>query len=205
MISRSGFSLAGRHVQAALGAACLALLGIGIGACNNPTGLELTTDAIKSCASEEPTEEMKSAGATMLPGRVCGACHKSGGQALNSPWTLAGTLYPDAGATCNTAGVSGATIQVLYTADDPMGVYKNNAVQPGGELRTNEVGNFYTTAQFVSPMRIRVFTGQTDSPTKEMYMTTLVGKDPTTMAPVRVDCNFCHWSGGQAGARLYLK
>ena len=162
MISPSGFALAGRPVQ--LAAACLALLGIG--ACNNPTGLELTAEAIASCASEEPTDAMKVAAATMLPGRVCGACHRSGGQAANSPWTLAGTLYADGSSPCNNTGISKATIQVLYTADDPMGRYQKNAVQPGGNLITNEVGNFYTTAQFVSPMRIRVFTGPTDNPTK---------------------------------------
>ena len=203
MISRSGFSLAGRHVHAAFGAACLALLGIG--ACNNPTGLELTAEAIASCPNEDPNPTMASAGASMLPGRVCGACHRSGGQAQNSPWTLSGTLYSDAGATCNSPGLPGAMVQVLYTADDPMGRYRKNDVQPGGNIPTNDAGNFYTTAFFVSPMRIRVFTGPSDVPTKEMYMTTLVGRDPNTNQSIRVDCNFCHYSSGLAGARLYLK
>ncbi len=202
MISRS-FSLAGRQLQVAFGAACLALLGVG--ACSNPTGLELTAEAIASCSGEEPTDEMKVAAETMLPGRVCGACHRSGGQATNSPWTLAGTLYADPSSPCNTGGIAKATVQILYTADDPMGSYKKNAVQTGGTLLTNDVGNFYTSAQFVSPMRIRVFTGPSDNPLKEMYMTTLVGRDPVTNQSVRVDCNFCHYAGGQAGSRLYLK
>jgi hypothetical protein len=203
MISRSGFSLAGRHVHAAFGAACLALLGIG--ACNNPTGLELTAEAIASCPSEDPTPAMTAAGPTMLPGRVCGACHRSGGQAQNSPWTLSGTLYADGADKCNTPGLAGAKIEVLYTENDPMGRYRMNDVQIGGTLTTNEVGNFNTAAQFVSPMKIRVYTGDTTNPTKERFMGTLVGRDPNTNQSIRVDCNFCHYSGGLAGSRIYLK
>ncbi len=138
----------------------------------------------------------------MLPGRVCGACHRSGGQAQNSPWTLAGTIYPDGAAKCNSAGLAGATIQVLYTADDPMGRYRKNDVQPGGNIKSNEAGNFYSTGFFVTPMRIRVFTGTSDLPTKEMFMTTLVGLDPATNQSVRVDCNTCH--GGTSTPRVYL-
>lgn len=200
MISRSGFSRARRYVPAAFGAACLALCGLG--GCNNPTGLELTPEAIASCPGEEATPDQTAAGPTMLPGRVCGACHRSGGQAQNSPWTLAGTIYPDGAAKCNSAGLAGATIQVLYTADDPMGRYRKNDVQPGGNIKSNEAGNFYSTGFFVTPIRIRVFTGTSDLPTKEMFMTTLVGLDPVTNQSVRVDCNTCH--GGTATPRVYL-
>ncbi len=199
MISRRGFSLARRHVPLALRAACLALLGLG--GCNEPTGLELTAEAIASCPGEEATETQTQAGATMLPGRVCGACHRSGGQAQNSPWTLAGTIYSDGSAKCNSPGQAGVTIQVLYTADDPMGRYRKNDVQPGGTLTSNEAGNFYSTGFFVTPLRIRVFTGPSDQPTKEMYMTTLVGLDPVTKQSVRVDCNTCH---NTTTPRVYL-
>ena len=200
MISRSGFSLACRRVPLALGAACLAL--VGIGGCNNPTGLELTPEALASCPGEDTSEAQTAAGPSMLPGRVCGACHRSGGQAQNSPWTLAGTIYADGSAKCNSPGLAGASIQILYTADDPMGRYRKNDVQPGGTLTSNEVGNFYSSGFFVTPLRIRVFTGPSDQPTKEMYMTTLVGLDPATNQSVRVDCNTCH--NGTGTPRVFL-
>jgi hypothetical protein len=198
MSSRSVFSLVCRHAHVALGAACLAVLGLG--ACDNPTGLQVTAEAAISCPNETPVVgDTAPNGTTMLPGRVCGACHRTGGQAQNSPWTLAGTIYTDPMSTCNTGGLAGVTIEVLYTSDDPMGRYKANQVQPGGTLMSNEVGNFYSSGLFVSPMRIHIYTGPASLPTKEMYMTTLVGRDPVTNQSVRVDCNACHFAGAQAG------
>jgi hypothetical protein len=197
-------SLACRHAQVALGAACLAV--VGLGACGNSTGLEVTSEAAVSCPNETPAVgDTSMSGDVMLPGRVCGACHRTGGQAQNSPWTLSGTVYGDPMSMCNTGGLANATVQVLYTADDPMGRYRKNDVQPGGNIMTNAVGNFYTAGIFVTPMRIRVFTGPSDQPTKEMFMTTLVGLDPNTNQSIRVDCNFCHFAGGMAGARIYLQ
>jgi hypothetical protein len=168
-------------------------LGLGLLACSGSTGLELIPEAVVSCAAEEPTPEMQNAGSTMLPGRVCGACHRTGGQAMNSPWTLSGTIFNDQNASCNGGGQAGIGVDVLYSADDPNGAYVQNQVQPGGTLRTNDVGNFYTAARFVSPMKIRIY--DPNDATRQMFMTTLVGQDPNTGATTRVDCNFCHYPG----------
>jgi hypothetical protein len=171
----------------------LAGLGLGLLACSGNSGLELIPEALVSCSGEETTSDMQDAGKTMLPGRVCGACHRSGGQAQNSPWTLSGTIYREPMAQCNSGGVSGIGIDVLFATDDPNGAFRMNEVQPGGTLRTNDVGNFYTAAKFVAPMRIRVY--DPNDVTRAILMQTLVGQDPQTGATTRVDCNFCHYPG----------
>lgn len=181
-------------------------LGLGLLACSGNSGLELIPEALVSCNGEETTSDQSVADKTMLPGRVCGACHRTGGQAMNSPWTLSGTIYRDAMAACNSGGVPNIGIDILFAQDDPNGGYRMNEVQPSGTLRTNAAGNFYTSAKFVAPMRIRVY--DPNDATRAILMQTLVGQDPQTGATTRVDCNFCHYPGspnliGNNG-RIYL-
>jgi hypothetical protein len=185
-------------------------LGLGLAACSNPTGLELIPEAVVSCpeyGSLPPDQVMPQA--NMLPGAVCGACHRTGGQAQNSPWTLSGTIFP-AAMTSMCGGNSlpmQLAIDVLYGEDDPNGTYRANMVQPNGTLVTNSVGNFYTAAKFVAPIAIRLY--DPANPTHQTLMQTLVGQDPNTGATTRVDCNFCHYPGspnlpGNTYGRIYL-
>ncbi len=185
---------------------CVSLLGVG--ACGNDDGLTVTAEAQASCVGEEPTEAMKLAGAAMLPGRVCGACHRTGGQAQNSPWTVSGTVFKGANSSCNsTEGLPGVFVEILYGQDDPMGSYRAGALQPNGRLKTNSGGNFYTAQKFVAPIRARICesTGaDCSSATRVATMTLKVGADPVTGATQRVDCNLCHYASGQALTRIYL-
>jgi hypothetical protein len=189
-----------------LGAGLAAGLGLGLSACGSNTGLELIPEATVSCSTETPSADQQAAGANMLPGRVCGACHRAGGQAQNSPWTLSGTIYASATSNCNDQGLSGIGVDILYGQDDPKGAYRNNELQPGGSLRTNSVGNFYTATRFQPPIRIRIY--DPNDPTRQARMVNLVGQDPVTGNLTRVDCNFCHYPGspnltGNNG-RIYL-
>lgn len=185
---------------------CVSLLGVG--ACGNDDGLTVTAEAQASCVGEEPTDAMKLAGAAMLPGRVCGACHRTGGQAQNSPWTVSGTVFKGANSSCNsTEGLPGVFVEILYGQDDPMGSYRAGALQPNGRLKTNSGGNFYTAQKFVAPIRARICesTGaDCSSATRVATMTLKVGADPVTGATQRVDCNLCHYASGQALTRIYL-
>lgn len=185
---------------------CVSLLGVG--ACGNDDGLTVTAEAQASCVGEEPTEAMKLAGAAMLPGRVCGACHRTGGQAQNSPWTVSGTVFKGANSSCNsTEGLPGVFVEILYGQDDPMGSYRAGALQPNGRLKTNSGGNFYTAQKFVAPICVCICesTGaDCSSATRVATMTLKVGADPVTGATQRVDCNLCHYASGQALTRIYL-
>lgn len=208
MTSLSGISQAGRRL--ALGGCVLALLATG--ACSTSNGLDLVPEAQASCTGEEPSEASRQAGATMLPGYVCGACHRTGGQATNSPWTLSGTIYGAPSGPCSSSGLKDVTVEILYAENDPDGAYRANDVQPNGRIVTNDVGNFYSTGRFVTPFRVRVFQGNPENPTKQRLMQTAVGRDPNTGASVRVDCNFCHYPGssyltgfGPGYGRIYLE
>jgi len=202
MTSRSGIRQT-RLTGVFFGAVGLALFGIS--ACDSATGLEVTPEAKASCANEEASAAQQAASADMLPGRVCGACHRAGGQATNSPWTVSGTVYGTPDSACNDPGVSNVFVEVLYGEDDPNGGYQKNETQPNGIIKTTASGNFYTAARFTAPMKIRVFEGDRNSPTKSIFMQTLVGKDPTTGLTTRVDCNSCHHSAGIALTRVYLR
>lgn len=186
----------------------LGLALVGLGACDNPDGLTVTAAAQASCTGEEPTEEMKKPGSTMLPGRVCGACHSSGGQAQNSAWTLSGTVYLSKQSKCNSNETRPPMlVEILFGQDDPKGVYKYGEVQPKGRLRPNSVGNFFSADKFIAPLVARVCeTSGADcsGATNVQTMTMKVGLDPKTQTFVRVDCNLCHYPGGQAGGRIYL-
>lgn len=212
MTSRSGLHTgqraAGPGARRMLGLGALGLLlALGTASCSQSDGLELIPEAVVSCAGEDPTEEMRVAGATMLPGRVCGACHRTGGPAQNSPWTLSGTVYNSVSSPCNSDFRPDVTVEILYARDSPTGIYRKNEVQPGGRLKTNASGNFYTSARFIGPMKIRVLEGDPDNPTKQQIMATEVGYDENTGLTTRVDCNYCHYQGGPNGSpgRIYIQ
>lgn len=186
-----------------------ALLVLGLSACSDPSGLELISAATISCEGEEPLSAQKQASSSMLPGRVCGACHRAGGQAANSPWTVSGTVYGSKDGACNTGGLAGITVEIAYAKDDPKGQYFVDQVQDGGLLKTNESGNFYSTGRFVSPMKIRIFEGTRENPGRQAQMIKLVGVDDTG-APTTVDCNACHYPNspqlpGNTFGRVFLE
>jgi hypothetical protein len=186
-----------------------ALFVLGLSACSDPSGLDLIPAATVSCEGEEPLSAQKLASASMLPGRVCGACHRAGGQAANSPWTVSGTVYATKDGPCNTGGQAGITVEIAYAKDDPKGQYFVDQVQPGGLLKTNESGNFYSTARFVSPMKVRIFSGTPENPGRQAQMVKLVGIDDSG-APTTVDCNACHYPNspqlpGNTYGRIYLE
>ena len=118
--------------------------------CSLPNGADLdAADRERPGAKagcEEATPALLNTNQNMVPGRDCAACHRAGGQATNSPFTLAGTLFADLNAPCNPGGVQNAYIEVLDGEDD---------LQPNGLLRTNGVGNFYTTARYDPPIKVR--------------------------------------------------
>ncbi len=185
-----------------------ALLVLGLSACSDPTGLELIPAATVSCEGEEPLSAQKQASASMLPGRVCGACHRAGGQAANSPWTISGTVYGSKDGPCNSGGLPGITVEIVYAKDDPKGLYRVDELQDGGLLKTNESGNFYSTRRFVSPMKIRIFEGTRTNPGRQAQMIKLVGVDENG-APTTVDCNACHYPNspqlpGSSYGRIFL-
>lgn len=168
-----------------------AVLALGLFACSNPSGLELIPAATKSC-TDEPTSSQTAASASMLPGRICGACHRAGGQAANSPWTVSGTVYDTKDGPCNSGGVAGVTVEITYAQDDPKGQYLVDEVQPGGLLKTNDAGNFYSAARFVSPMKVRIYSGTPQNPGRQAQMNKFVGVDASGAA-ITVDCNACHY------------
>ena len=198
----------GRRPLGWLSALGLGLALLGTSACGDTDGLTVPAEAQASCQGEDPTDAMTMATATMLPGRVCGACHSTGGQAKNSPWTVSGTLFANKTSGCNSGeGLPNMVVEILYGQDDPQGAYKYGQVQPKGRLTTNSVGNFYTATKFTAPMIARVCetTGPDCSTAKRVQtMIQKVGQDPATGATVRVDCNLCHYAGGQALTRIYL-
>lgn len=185
------------------------LLALGLSACSDPTGLELIPTATVSCEGEEPLSAQKQASASMLPGRVCGACHRAGGQAANSPWTLSGTIYGTKDGACNSGGLAGITVEVTYAKDDPKGQYVVDQIQPGGVIKSNESGNFYSTQRFVSPMKVRIYEGTPENPMRQAQMIKLVGVDDNG-APTTVDCNACHYPNspqlpGNTYGRIFLQ
>ena len=76
------------------------------------------------------------------------------------------------------------------------------------DVNDQPVGNFYTATKFTAPMIARVCetTGPDCKGTAKRVQTMIqkVGQDPATGATVRVDCNLCHYAGGQALTRIYL-
>lgn len=121
-------------------------------------------------------------GDTMLPGRACLNCHKTGGQAAEAPFTVAGTVFAGFGDACDKGGVAGAKVEILNAS---------GSVQL--TLTTNSVGNFYSSANVTLPLRARVsVAGKT---TQEMSTPQQSG-----------NCASCHAKPGISGApgRIYI-
>src|SRR5689334_18998851 len=87
----------------------LAMLSLGALGCPPPDGadLEAAEQAMPGTKAgcEEATPQLLNTNENMLPGRDCGGCHRAGGQATNSPFTIAGTVFTDLNAACNGGGM----------------------------------------------------------------------------------------------------
>ena len=141
----------------------------------------VAANAVAGC--ETATADQLVAGATMLPGRACGNCHKAGGQAAEHIFTVAGTVYSNPMGSCNSGGVANATVEILKM---------DGSVQM--TLTTNAVGNFYSHDPVMFPLKARVkATGKT---TLEMAGAQSSG-----------NCASCHAKPGLSGApgRIYIQ
>ncbi len=90
-------------------------------------------------------------GPTMRPGEDCLRCHGGspyanvgGGETRHAtPWSLAGTVYPTAGAAAS-AGIEGVDVQVTDASGATF------------VLHSNLVGNFYSAEKVAFPIRVCV-------------------------------------------------
>ncbi|MCS6913573.1 MAG: hypothetical protein RMK29_14110 [Myxococcales bacterium] len=205
-----------RHLPLRLAAGLLLATLPGGLSCTPPDGADL--DAVErqrpgsKAGCEEATPALLKTNQNMLPGRDCGACHRAGGQATNSPFTVAGTVFAAPNAPCNPGGVANVYVEILDEKGD---------LQENGLLRTNGVGNFFTSARFTTPMKVRVreYLNNDPKPGKDMTTGKLVTmgtvvKEAVMLTPVgrgsegnlRVNCAECHQFPGLQGApgRVYL-
>jgi hypothetical protein len=92
-----------------------------------------------SCVGKEP--DWGRGGELMLPGTDCTACHREGGTASSSAFTVAGTVFE--GPACP-IGIAGAVVVVTDSEAREL------------SLATNEAGNFHTSLPVTPPLRVRV-------------------------------------------------
>jgi cytochrome c553 len=162
----------------------LASLALALAACGNPGGGktvdELAAGAAANC--EPSTTALKATGENMLPGRICGNCHRAGGQAANFPWTVSGTIYGSTSASCNTGGLAGVKVEIFEGA----------SMNAKLTLTTNSAGSFYSSQAVTFPIRARV---SKDGKTQEMFGQMATG-----------NCASCHQNPGLSGApgRIFL-
>src|SRR5688572_27085544 len=173
MNPRSRFSLRQRGVGL-----LLAVLPLGWLSCTPPDGADLeVADKERpgtKAGCEEATPQLLKTNQNMLPGRDCGSCHRAGGQATNSPFTIAGTVFTDLNSPCNPGGVMNVFVEILD---------EQSSLQENGLLRSNGVGNFYTSFRYTTPMRIRVREYMDNDPKLGKDMVT--GKPTTTGVVVK--------------------
>jgi hypothetical protein len=124
-------------------------------------------DAAPACS--RTTLDWGQAGDRMLPGSDCIACHRESGSASAHVFTVAGTVFT---AIDCPAGLSGATVHIEDSAGHVL------------DLPTNDVGNFYSNAPLVPPLRAHVSSG----------MFTAAMNAPVSTG----SCNSCH-AHGDAG------
>lgn len=139
----------------------------------------VAANAVAGCEAASATA--LTPGATMLPGRACINCHKTGGQAAERIFSVAGTVYAGFGDACD-KGIAGATVEILNAS---------GTVQL--TLTTNAVGNFYSESPITLPLRARVkAAGKT---TQEMSTPQQSG-----------NCASCHAKPGISGApgRIFI-
>lgn len=125
---------------------------VGLAACGNPGPVGKPVDVAAAAASgncEADTAALRVTGETMLPGRVCGNCHRAGGQAASFPWTVSGTVFGSSSASCNTGGLAGVKVEI----------FEGTATTAKLTLMTNSVGNFYTNQAVTFPIRAKVSKG----------------------------------------------
>lgn len=160
--------------------------------CSPPDGADLEAVPEAKAGCEVASEANKLTNQTMLPGRVCTGCHKAGGQATNSPFTISGTIFSAKNSPCNGGGLANYVVEILNEMGE---------VQPNGTLRTNGVGNFYSAFRYTTPMKVRIYNANT--PDKKVDMQTPIGRGAT--GNLRVSCNECHQFPGIEGApgRIY--
>jgi hypothetical protein len=194
----------------------LAMLPLAWPGCTPPDGADLEAADKQRPGTkggcEDATPQLLATNQNMLPGRDCGSCHRAGGQATNSPFTVAGTVFTDQNAPCNPGGLGNVYVEVL---DD------SGALQENGLLRTNGVGNFYSAFRYTTPLQVRVRQYGTEGPMLGVDM--MSGKPVTTGTVVKeavmltkqgrgsdgnvaVNCTSCHQFPGLTGAagRVYL-
>lgn len=211
MTSRSSLSL--RHRGAGI---LLGVLSLGWLSCTPPDGADLEAAEREQpgtkAGCEEATPQLLATNQNMLPGRDCGSCHRAGGQAANSPFTVAGTVFSAKNAPCNPGGVANVYVEILDDKGD---------LQEQGSLRTNGVGNFYSAARYTTPLQVRVRQYDADGPKlskdpmsgkqvptgvilKEAVMMTKQGRG--SEGNVAVNCATCHQFPGliKAEGRIYL-
>lgn len=157
---------------------------VSLSACGDEVNLDAVPAAKAGC--EVPTADALRAGGTMLPGRNCNDCHKSGGQASEYVWTAAGTVYSKrgVGTACNSSGADGVLVELIDMTDKVL-----------AKTTSNSAGNFYfTSSQFSGNalVRARVTKG---SATKTMA-------SPVSVAG---GCAVCHQPGGSAGDRIFVE
>jgi hypothetical protein len=137
-------------------------------------------NAVAGCEAASAAALMT--GESMLPGRACLNCHKTGGQASGEVFTVAGTVFAGFGDACDKGGIAGATVEILNAS---------GSVQL--TLTTNSVGNFHSTSPVTFPLRARVkAAGKT---TQEMSTPQQSG-----------NCASCHAKPGISGApgRIFI-
>lgn len=184
-----------------LSAVLLAAAALGPWGCGPPDGAEITPEVVAGC--EDASEDLRKTNQFMLPGRVCEGCHRAGGQAANSPFTLSGTVFASKSSGCNNGGLDGKAMNLFVEVQDEKGV-----TQPNGVIPVNAKGNFYTAFSFKPPLKIVMY--QKDPATgmkmKETVMNTLVGYGVAGSGGSAVGCATCHQNPGMKGApgRVYF-
>lgn len=151
-----------------------------------PTALVVAL--LSACGSDDGTATDLAAtevfGPTMRPGDNCLRCHSQGTKEnleQNAPvWSAGGTVYARKDAERD-EGVAGVNVKIT------------DATGRVVELRTNEVGNFFTRAPLTKPYRVAI---EYQGKTKEMPVEAPAGS-----------CNACHsWPDPVGGApgRIYV-
>ena len=110
----------GSRFDKALVSVALCAAALGLPSCGPPDGAEVTPEVVAGC--EDATDDLRKTNENMLPGRVCEGCHRAGGQAANSPFTVSGTVFAAQNSGCNAGGVQGRAKSVYVEVQDAMGV-----------------------------------------------------------------------------------
>jgi hypothetical protein len=123
---------------------------------------------------------------TMNPGLDCASCHSPTGRAHDRLWTVSGTVFSDSNVDAD-AGVAEAYVLITDVNGKQL------------TLRTNEVGNFYTSEPLGALTDVEVQRGP-----RRLIMNLAVfdGGDLSVIG----SCNHCHQNPGINGApgRIFI-